>query len=192
MIHIHHLKLGEVWHAAAIEDKRVFATAFSTTEREVLQKLLESLPYNTPFQMAEKPTPFSTELLKTLKAIFDGRKVSLHFELAIDQLPSYTRSVLECTSMIPVGYLTTYGAIARAVGGSPRSVGNAMACNLLPLLIPCHRVVPADFSVGGYGAGGKIKWEILQREDRGYTEDGRVKINSKNLPVFPVKRLRKR
>lgn len=191
MIYIYHLKMGGVWCAAAIGDGKVFATAFSTTERGVLQELLESLPYNIPFQMAEKSSSLSTQLLKALKAIFDGKDVSLRFEVAMDHVPSYTRRVLKCTSMIPVGYLTTYGAIAKAVGGSPRAVGNAMAYNPFPLLIPCHRVVRADFSVGGYGAGEKIKLELLQREDRGYEEDGRVKINGETLPLFPVKRLRK-
>jgi len=191
MIYIYHLKMDAVWYAAAIGDGKAFATAFSTTEREVLQELLESLPYNIPFQMAEKSSPFSAELLKTLKAIFDGKDVSLRFEVAMDHMPGYTRRALKCTSMIPVGYLTTYGAIAKAVGGSPRAVGNAMAYNPFTLLIPCHRVVRADFSVGGYGAGEKIKREILQREDRGYEEDGRVKINGETLFFFPVKRLRK-
>jgi methylated-DNA-[protein]-cysteine S-methyltransferase len=180
-----------VWYAAAIGDEKVFATAFSATERGVLQELLESLPYNLSFQMAEKSSPFCVELLKSLKAIFDGKDVSLYFEVAMDHMPSYTRKVLECTFMIPVGYLTTYGAIAKAVGGSPRAVGNAMAYNPFPLLIPCHRVVRADLSVGGYGAGEKIKRELLQREDRGYEEDKRVKINGKILLLFPVKRLRK-
>jgi len=187
--------MGGVWYAAAIGDGKVFAIAFSATEKGVLQELLESLPYNMPFQMAEKLSSLSAELLKTLKAIFHGKDVSLHFEVAMDHMPSYTRRVLECTFMVPVGYLTTYGAIAKAVGGSPRAVGNAMAYNPLPLLIPCHRVVRADFSIGGYGGGFgvgvKIKRELLQREDRGYKEDGRVKINSEILLLFPVNRLRK-
>jgi len=191
MIYIYHLKIDEMWYAAAIGNEKVFATAFSTTERGVLQELLESLPYDTPFQMAGKSSSFSAELLKTLKAIFDGKDVSLRFEVAMDHVPSYTRRVLECTSIIPVGYLTTYGAIAKAVGGSPRAVGNAMAYNPFPLLIPCHRVVRADFSFGGYGAGEKIKRELLQREDRGYEKDGRVRINDETLLLFPVKRLRK-
>ncbi|UCE16119.1 MAG: methylated-DNA--[protein]-cysteine S-methyltransferase [Candidatus Bathyarchaeota archaeon] len=192
---MHHLKMGSLWYAAAIGDGKIFAIAFSKTEKGVLQELLESLPHNMPFQMAEKSSSLSAELLKTLKAIFDGKDVSLRFKVAMGHMPSYTRRVLECTSMIPVGYLTTYGAIARAVGGSPRAVGNAMAYNPFPLLIPCHRVVRADFSVGGYGGGFgvgvKIKRELLKRENRGYEEDGKVKINGKTLLLFPVKRLRK-
>ncbi|NIR87106.1 methylated-DNA--[protein]-cysteine S-methyltransferase [Candidatus Bathyarchaeota archaeon] len=191
MICINHLKIGGMWYAAAIGDEKVFATAFSATEKGVLQELLESLPYNISFQMAEKSSPLSAELLKTLKAIFDGKDVSVHFEVAMDHMPTYTRRVLECTSMIPVGYLTTYGAIAKTVGGSPRAVGNAMAYNPFPLLIPCHRVVRADFSIGGYGGGEEIKLELLQREDRGYEEDRKVKINGETLLLFPVKRLRK-
>jgi len=189
VICIYQLKIGEVWYAAAIEDEKVFATAFSTTERKVLQDLLQSLPYNIPFQIEEKLSPFSAELLKALKAIFDGKEVSLYFKIAMDHLPSYTRRVLECTSMIPVGYLTTYGAIAKAVGGSPRAVGNAMAYNPFPLVVPCHRVICADFSVGGYGGGEEIKLGLLQREDRGYEEDRTVKVNDGTLLLFPVKRL---
>ncbi len=153
MIYIYHLEMGEVWYAAAVGYRKVFATAFSTTEKGVLQELLESLPYNLSFQMAEKLSRLSAELLNSLKAIFDGKDVSLFFEVAFDYMPRYTRRVLECTCMVPVGYLTTYGAIAKAVGGSPRAVGNVMAYNPFPLLIPCHRVVRADFTVGGYGAG---------------------------------------
>jgi O-6-methylguanine DNA methyltransferase len=76
-------------------------------------------------------------------------------------------------------------------GGGSRAVSNAMAHNPFPLLIPCHRVVRADFNVGGYGSGEKIKLELLQREERGYEEDRRVKINGETLLLFPVKRLQK-
>ena len=187
MIHIYHQEIDEVWYATAVEDESVLATAFSFSERGVLRRLLESLPYNMPFQMAEKSSPFSTELLKTLKTIFDGKYVSFSFQLSLDHLPSYTQGVLKCVSLIPVGYVTTYGAIARTLGGSSRAVGRAMATNPFPLLIPCHRVVRSDFRVGGYGLGGEVKLRILQREDRGYEEEARLKINDKALPLFAVK-----
>jgi len=137
--------------------------------------------------MAEKSSPFPTELLNTLKTIFDGKYVSFSFQLSLDHLPSYTQRVLKCVSLIPVGYVTTYGAIAKTLGGSSRAVGRTMATNPLPLLIPCHRVVRSDFSVGGYGLGGEVKLRILQREERGYEEEARLKINDKALPLFAVK-----
>ena len=193
MISIYHQKINNIWYAAAIENNEAFATAFSPdNEEEVLRHLLKNLPYNVPFQVTEKPTQLLAELLKTLKAIFDGKDVlQSSFKTNMDHLPNYTRRVLSCTSLIPVGYLTTYGAIAKVAGGSPRSVGRAEASNPFPLLIPCHRVVRSNFSIGGYGLGEKVKLEILQREDRGYEETTKLEIKDKTLPLFPIKFLRK-
>ena len=193
MISIYHQKINDVWYAAAVENNEVFATAFSPdNEEEALRHLLKSLPYNVPFQVTGKPSQLLAELLKTLKAIFDGKNVShSSFKIVMDHLPSYTRRVLNCTSFVPVGYLTTYGAIAKVAEGSPRSVGRAEASNPFPLLIPCHRVVRSNFSIGGYGLGEKIKLQILQMEDRGYEETTSLRINNKTLPLFPVKHLRK-
>ena len=191
MIYIYHREMGGVWYAAAVGNGKVFATAFSLGEREVLRNLLQSLPYDVPFQMAEKTSRLSVELLRTLKLIFDGKDVSSSFKIATGHLSSYSRGVLQCVSLIPVGYLTTYGVIAKAVGGSQRSVGRVVASNPFPLLIPCHRVVRANFSVGGYGLGESVKQGLLQREDRGYEEATEVKMDGKILPLFPVKRLRR-
>jgi len=193
LISIYHQKVNNVWYAAAVENDKVFATAFSPdNEEEALRHLLKNLPYNVPFQLTEKPSQLLAELLKTLKAIFDGKDIShSSFKTAMNHLPTYTRRVLNCTSLIPVGYLTTYGAIAKVTGGSPRSVGRAEASNPFPLLIPCHRVVRADFSIGGYGLGEKVKLQILQREERGYEKTTLLKVNDKALPLFPIKHLRK-
>ncbi len=107
--------------------------------------------------------------------------------LATAHLPSYTKKVLKATVAIPVGYVTTYGAIAEAVGGGARAVGNAMACNRFAPVVPCHRVVKSDLSLGGYGAGGlQVKFEFLSREKRGYTEPKTVEVSGGQLKVFPV------
>jgi methylated-DNA-[protein]-cysteine S-methyltransferase len=190
VIYLYHQNIDGVWYGAAMKDEKVYATLFATTEKKILQELLESLPYNLSFQLAEKPSSHSMKLIKTLKTIFDGKDVTSNFETVMDYMPKYTRKVLKCVAMVPVGYITTYGAVAKAVGGSPRAVGNAMAFNPFALLIPCHRVVRADFSVGGYGLNGDVKRQILQREDRGYKEDVKMKINGETLSVFPVKRLK--
>jgi len=194
MIHVYHQENGGMWYAVAVEDEKVFATNFSSSEKKTLQSILKSLPYNVPFQVEEKASSFSTKLLDSLRAIFDGKNVSLSFETVMDHLPVYTRHALNCTSQVPVGYVTSYGAIAKVVGGAPRAVGRAEATNPFPLLIPCHRVVRGDFSLGGYGGselGIKIKHEILLREDRGYEKPTAIKVNGKKLSLFPVKYIRK-
>jgi len=190
VIHIHHREIDGVWYAAAVGNGEVFATAFSPSEEEALRSLLQSLPYDVPFQMAEKTSRLSADLLTTLKLIFDGEDVSPSFKIAVNHLTSYSRGVLQCISLIPVGYLTTYGAIAKTVGGSPRSVGRAAASNPFPLLIPCHRVVKMlrnrICTVGGYGLGTDVKLGLLRREDRGYTEPIEVEVGGRALLLYPV------
>jgi methylated-DNA-[protein]-cysteine S-methyltransferase len=101
-------------------------------------------------------------------------------------LPNYTRRVIETALLIPTGYVTSYGAIAKAVGGSPRAVGNVMAMNPFAPLVPCHRVVCSDFTLGGYGGGLNLKLQILRRERRGYTSKKEVLLSGRKLLLFPV------
>lgn len=65
---------------------------------------------------------------------------------------------------VPRGRVTTYGLLARAACSSPRGVGSVMAANPLPLLIPCHRVVRSDGSLGGFGMGLGLKRRLLKLE----------------------------
>jgi len=148
--------------------------------------LLKYLPFDKPFMTGEKPNASYMNLLKTLKIIFDGKEVSSKFEIDMGYLSQYSQKVLQCTSLIPIGYFTTYGAISKIVGGSPRAVGRALALNPFPLLIPCHRVVRADFTVGGCWFGEKTKLELLQREDREYEKPKKLEVKGGILPVFPI------
>ncbi len=68
---------------------------------------------------------------------------------------AFVSDVLRATAEVPWGQVTTYGELANALGrpGGARAVGNALGSNRLPLVIPCHRVVPANGTVGGFGAG---------------------------------------
>ena len=66
---------------------------------------------------------------------------------------------------IPYGSTATYGEVARAAGTHPRVVGQAMARNIVPLVIPCHRVVAAD-GIGGFSPSVEIKEELLAQEKK--------------------------
>jgi methylated-DNA-[protein]-cysteine S-methyltransferase len=81
---------------------------------------------------------------------------------------NFSDSVYAMTSMIPMGRVTTYGAIAKAMGfpGAARAVGQALGANPNPIVVPCHRVVRADGVLGGYsgGEGPATKAKLLARE----------------------------
>ena len=67
---------------------------------------------------------------------------------------------------IPYGSACTYGQLAAMAGysGAAQSVGRAMAANPLPLVIPCHRVLPASGGIGCYGGGADLKEKLLRLE----------------------------
>ena len=88
--------------------------------------------------------------------------------LADDHLTGFQKRVIDHCRRIPIGQLRTYGQLAR-LAGSPRAaraVGNVMASNRYPLIVPCHRVVAANGALGGFSApaGLELKRRLLQRE----------------------------
>jgi len=73
--------------------------------------------------------------------------------------------VYRAVQKIPYGSTATYGEIAHQVGTSPRVVGQAMARNPTPLVIPCHRVVAAE-GIGGFSPAVEIKEGLLAMEKK--------------------------
>jgi O-6-methylguanine DNA methyltransferase len=78
----------------------------------------------------------------------------------------FQRSVLSACATIPPGMVRPYGWIAEEIHnpGSVRAVGTALGKNPIPLLVPCHRVVKSDGSVGNYAFGPELKQQLLVRE----------------------------
>jgi O-6-methylguanine DNA methyltransferase len=152
-----------------------------------LRNILGNLPFNVPFQVFHEPSSFGRSILASLRCIYRGQNVDASFPLTMTRLPSYTQRVLKATAQIPLGYVTSYSSIAKAVGGGPRAVGNIMAANPFAPIVPCHRVVKSDFGLGGYGGGLKVKVELLQREKRGFSASKEVEVKGGSyLAVFPA------
>lgn len=188
MIQVYHEEIEGVWFGAAFEQDRVLATNYSFDKD--LKRLLKRLPSNSRFQVVEKPSQLHSGVVEALKEIFDGNdRGSYGFELAMGGLSSYMRRMLSCTCLVPVGYVTSYGALAKVAGGSARSVGRVEASNPFPLVVPCHRVVRSDLSVGGYGYGREVKLKLLRREQRGYKEAKRLKVGDGELALFPAEQV---
>lgn len=94
------------------------------------------------------------------------RPIPFPLPLNLDSLPPFTRSVLMALQNIPYGQTATYQEIAKQVGSpdAARAVGNACRVNPYPLVIPCHRVISSDGSLGGFAYGTNLKEELLQHE----------------------------
>ncbi|CUS80564.1 methylated-DNA-[protein]-cysteine S-methyltransferase [Candidatus Kryptonium thompsonii] len=89
------------------------------------------------------------------------------FELPIDLIGTdFQKKVWRETMKIPYGNTITYSALARRIHkpNSYRAVANALGANPLPIIVPCHRVIASDGSLGGYTGGVKIKEFLLGLE----------------------------
>lgn len=189
MIVVFAQKIDDIWFAVALNKELIVTSSFGKDQKTTIAKVISNIPLNLPFQVFHEPIPFAKNILATLKSIHDGKKINTNLSLATAHLPTYTKKVLKTTIAIPLGYVTSYGAIARAVGGGPRAVGNIMASNPFAPIVPCHRVVRADFSLGGYGFGLKTKMQMLEKEKRGFSLSKEIEINNRSLMVYPVERV---
>jgi methylated-DNA-[protein]-cysteine S-methyltransferase len=116
----------------------------------------------------EPGSPVLQQAVEQLGQYFAGHRHQFRLPLDLDGLPSFTSKVLEVLQTVPFGATLTYGDLA-AKAGSPlaaRAVGQVMAANPLPIMIPCHRVVAAGGRLGGYsgGGGGRTKEWLLAFE----------------------------
>ena len=116
----------------------------------------------------DRPTPLLARAAAALAAYFAGASAPFDLPLA-PRGSAFDRRVWQALARIGYGETRSYGALARALGTSPRAVGGACARNPIPILIPCHRVLAASGALGGYsGAGGTAtKRRLLDLERRG-------------------------
>lgn len=96
----------------------------------------------------------------------EGRPTVYAVPLDLAGLTPFQQRVLGALREVPYGELTTYGALARRLGdpAAARAVGGACNGNPVPIVVPCHRVVAADGSLGGYAAGAAAKRALLELE----------------------------
>lgn len=96
--------------------------------------------------------------------------------LALERCRDFQRRVLLAEAAIPRGWVSTYGRIAAHLEAptASRAVGNALAQNPFPIVIPCHRAVRANGALGGYQGGLTLKHTLLTAEGVAFDASGRV------------------
>jgi methylated-DNA-[protein]-cysteine S-methyltransferase len=105
--------------------------------------------------------------LDQLDAYFSGEIVRFSLDnLRMDLCSPFQKKALLADYAIPRGKVSAYGVIAGRIGspGAARAVGTVMASNPYPIVIPCHRVIRSDGSLGGYGGGLDMKRRLLEME----------------------------
>ena len=119
----------------------------------------------SPPPAACQDAAYFSDLIADLRRYFSGEPVVFSIAIDIDGAPPFRRRVWQATRNIPWGETRSYGWLA-AQAGQPRgarAVGQAMAHNPVPIVVPCHRVVGAR-GLGGFGGGLDVKRRLLALE----------------------------
>lgn len=138
------------WTAAGVTALRLPASTASETARSILRRLPDAVRTEPPAAIAA--------VIDAAVRYFAGERTEF-FAVTVDpgDQPPFFARVYEHVRTLGWGETTTYGAVARALDAGPehaRAVGQAMATNPVPLIIPCHRVLAAGGAIGGFSAPG--------------------------------------
>lgn len=157
----------------AATGRGVVAVAWHTSapafEAALTRRLHEPITAAADAPVADPRRSYLGAAVAALEALLDGRTAPavLRFDLA--DRPDWDRRVLGAVTGIPWGRTASYGEIARQVGAprAARAVGGAVGRNPISLLIPCHRVIAADGTIGGYGGdswGSRVEALAMKRD----------------------------
>jgi methylated-DNA-[protein]-cysteine S-methyltransferase len=150
------------WNNVGITRFQLPARTAQVTERNMLRRLPAAEPGTPPPEVAEA--------IAAAQRYFRGEPIDFScFALDLDGQDEFFRRIYTAARRLGWGQTTTYGSLAKGLGAGPeaaRDVGQAMAKNPVPLIIPCHRVLAAGGKVGGFSApGGSVaKAHMLQLE----------------------------
>ena len=146
-----------------VTDKGLCRVAFEEErEEETLAELAAKLGPRVVLSNEE-----TAEFRETVAAYLEGESTDLSLPFDLSLVPSqFRRDVLETLYGVPRGEVVTYGELARRVAHprAARAAGSACARNPVPLVVPCHRVVPGSGGVGNYGGGAHRKRWLLELE----------------------------
>lgn len=128
---------------------------------------------NSPKDKELSQTGFTERDMESAKrdmlAYLSGERVSFNYPLDLQDLSPFALKVLKIVGAIPHGETRSYSWVAEKLGDRQlsRAVGQALARNPVPIVIPCHRVIMADGKIGGFAGKPLLKKILLEIEESG-------------------------
>lgn len=175
---VFHTSWGWMGLAASVNGTRagVNRIVLGQASRKAVERELMELR-NSKFEVrrslspdASRRRPDLEEILKRaqtqLVEFLEGKRRELDFAVDLSEGTTFQRKVWRTILRIPYGRVRSYKWVAARVGGPrhARAVGLALGANPVPLIVPCHRVVAHDGSLGGFSCGLRIKRRLLALE----------------------------
>ncbi len=129
-------------------------------------KFLTGLSFNKPDNIPYKKGIISKSFINELMSYFNGSDKGFKQKVKFLEGTDFEKDVWSSLNKIPFGETRTYKWIAQKTGrpGASRAVGQALSKNPVPIVLPCHRVIESDGSIGGYSSGVNTKIRLLEME----------------------------
>lgn len=194
MIDIYVREIDDTWIGLACSGEKIVATTLNYDKEKTLRSLIACLPQNADYRIVEKASEFAEKTIQASGEVHLGGQPFTDFAMAAEYVPDPLAKVLKIAASVPVGYVASYGSIAKAAGTEPKTVGKIMASNPLYPIVQCHRVVGTDFSLVGYGGRKttkalKAKLARLGNERKGHKTEREITVDEMKFRVYPVERV---
>jgi methylated-DNA-[protein]-cysteine S-methyltransferase len=153
---------GIAWNDKGITHFQLPGHSAAATQRRLLRRVMG-------VEVAA-PTPIILQAIEAVRHYFEGEETDFsQFPLDLDGEDPFFQRIYAAARRVGWGHTTTYGTLAKELGAEPqaaRDVGQAMAKNPMPLIIPCHRVLGAGGKLSGFSApgGAATKSRMLELE----------------------------
>ncbi|MEE8328834.1 MAG: methylated-DNA--[protein]-cysteine S-methyltransferase [Thermodesulfovibrionia bacterium] len=127
---------------------------------------LAGISFKKPARIAFKKGAAPKSFIKELKDFFRGDDRGFSQRIKFLKGTDFEKKIWSCLKDIPFGETRTYKWIAEKIGNpsATRAVGRALSKNPVPIVLPCHRIIESNGSIGGYSSGIKIKRKLLEME----------------------------
>lgn len=131
-----------------------------------LKDSLAGVLFKKPAQISFIKNSAPKIFLKELNGYFKGIDSGFTQKISLLKGTEFEKKVWSCLAQIPFGETRTYKWVAEKIGSpsAVRAVGRALSRNPLPIILPCHRVIESNGSIGGYSSGIDIKRRLLEME----------------------------
>lgn len=149
---------GDIWRSIVLD----------VSPQGIQRLVLQDAPQvdAAPASASRRAADLWDQTLAQLTEYFQGERSIFHLPVDLHDCTPFERDVLAATATIPYGEVRSYKWLAERVGrpGAARAIGNALHNNPVPVIIPCHRIVKSDGSLGGYAFGAAWKTRLLALE----------------------------
>ena len=165
------VSISIIWKEIAGQAKiqRIFLSNESVSATELVDQIYPQAEK----QSCEQIDEIADEIVRFL----NGEDIDFSLEFVdLELTKPFQKKVLITEHGIPRGWISTYQRIANHIRNpkAARPVGNALKNNPFPIIIPCHRAIRSDGTLGGFQGGMKMKRKLLEFEGRKFSSNGKI------------------